>query len=263
MAVAIAVSIALHEILAAFVPPLVPRAADRRERVERVTLARIVRTPTPSPSPTPTPYHAIAAVRSNSVPTTAPIVVPRPAGKAARKEPIKHLGANRPKPPKTVNTKPIWDTVPLASGEGAGAGKGEGAGSLAAGTNGSGTGSAGSGAGGGGAPCGAVDFSSRGPATYNAQSGFYERTNVTAIVHYADGSSESVPLDWTWRFKSEDLDPFNPSSDAPMFFQFPPVAQRASEPPAVQYIMKNSKSYGGTKLNADCPNIPPPPTAHP
>ncbi|MDE2481693.1 MAG: hypothetical protein KGN02_05850 [bacterium] len=231
--------------------------------MERVTLARIERKPTPTPSPTPPPIHAISPVRSNSVPTTAPVVVPQPAGKAAHKETIKHLGANRVKPPKTLNTKPIWDTVAPTPGQGAGAGKGAGAGSLGEGTQGSGTGSTGTGAGGGGAPCGAVDFSARGPAVYNAKTGFFERSNVTAIVHYADGSSESVPLDWTWRFKTEEFDPFNPSSSAPMFFQFPPVAQRASEPPAVQYIMQNSKAYGGTKLNADCPNIPPPPTAHP
>ncbi len=189
--------------------------------------------------------------------------MPRAAGKAAQKQPIKHLGANRPKPPVTVHTSPSPAPAIPTPGEGAGAGKGAGAGSLGSGTNGSGTADAGTGAGSGGAPCGAVDFSARGPATFNAKTGFYERTNVTAIVHYADGTSQTVALDWTWRFKSEDLDPFNPNADAPMFFQFPPRSQRASEPPAVQYIMQNSKAYGGTRLRSDCPNIPPPPSAHP
>ncbi len=207
--------------------------------------------------------HAIAVSHADSVPTTAPVVVPRPAGKAAQKQAIKHAGADRPKPPRTVHTSPTPEPIVPTPGEGAGAGAGAGAGSLGNGTSGTGSGNAGRGAGGGGAPCGAVDFSARGPATFNAKTGFYERTNVMAIVHYADGSSETVALDWTWRFRSEDVDPFNPNADVPMFFQPPPPAQRANEPPAVQYIIKNSNAHGGTKLNADCPNIPPPPSPHP
>ncbi|HVA28304.1 MAG TPA: hypothetical protein VNF68_08995 [Candidatus Baltobacteraceae bacterium] len=183
-------------------------------------------------------------------------------GKAAPVEAIKRMGAPRPKPP-VIHTKPIWDVavVPTA-GQGAGAGKGADAGSLGNGTSGTGAGNQGSGAGGGGAPCGAVDISARGLAVFNSVTGFYERSNIVATVHYADGTSESIPLDWTWRFKSEDVDPFNPNSDAPMFFQFPPQAKRAGEPPAVQWIMKNTNTYGGTKLNDQCPNIPPPPTPH-
>jgi len=215
-----------------------------------VTIARVERQPTPSPSPTPPPVRTIV------------IAQPLARGKAAHVEAIKRMGAPRVQPPRVVHSKPIWDVVAATPGQGAGAGAGEGAGSLGNGTSGTGAGEQGSGAGGGGAPCGAVDFVAKGGANFNATTGFYERNNIVAVLHYADGTTESVPLDWTWRFKSEDLDPFNTRADAPMFFQFPPQSKRASEPPQVQWILKNTTSYGGTKLNDQCPNIPPPPTPH-
>lgn len=228
-------------------PSLAPQPSDVRETVEHVTIARVERKPSPKPTPTPHPLHTLVVAR------------PHAEGKAAHVETIKRMGAPRPKPPPVVHAKPIWDVAVATPGQGAGAGKGADAGSLGNGTNGSGADDQGSGSGAGGAPCGAVDISAKGVAAFNSTTGFYERNNIVATVHYADGSSESVPLDWTWRFKSEDMDPFA-TPDAPMFFQFPPAAQRASEPPAVQWIMKNTKSYGGTNLNDRCPNIPPPPT---
>lgn len=247
---AVACAIALHEIIAALLPSLAPRPSDVRETVEHVTIARVERTPTPTPRPTPTPppRHTIL------------IAQPHAEGKAARAAVVKRMGAPRVQPPKIVHAKPIWDIAVATPGQGAGAGAGEGAGNLGNGTNGTGAGESGSGAGGGGAPCGAVDFVAKGEAQFNAASGFYERDNIVAVLHYADGTSDSVPLDWAWRFKSEDLDPFNTRADAPMFFQFPPLSQRASEPPQVQWIMKNTTSFGGTKLNDQCANIPPPPT---
>jgi hypothetical protein len=250
----------LHEVVAGLLPGLTPATTQETERVERVSIVRIEkRLPTPTPSPSPTPAatpHAVAVARA-----VAPVLtpVPLPQGKSARVEPVKHLGAARPKPPRVHESKPIWD-VPTGA-QGAGAQKGAGAGSLAS-TNGagSGTGAQGNGEGGGGAPCGAVDFSVVGPAHYDPATGYYERNNVVAIVHFADGTAQRVALDWTWRYKTEADDPFNPAYDAPMFFQFPPAGKRASEPALVQYIMKYSTGFGTTKLNADCPNIPPAPS---
>ncbi|MEO9170712.1 MAG: hypothetical protein ABI282_07065, partial [Candidatus Baltobacteraceae bacterium] len=191
------------------------------------------------------------------VPSHAKVVVPAPAGKSAPKETIKRIGAAHPKPPHISLAKPIRDVPVTTGGQGAGAGNASGAGSVGSGGNGTGTGDSGNGAGGGGAPCGAVDFSSRGEAHYNAASGFYERESIVATVHFEDGSAQTVPLDWTWRFKSEEFDPFK-NPDAPTFFQFPPANQRANEPPLVQYIMKHSSAHGNTTLRGDCPNIPPP-----
>jgi hypothetical protein len=201
--------------------------------------------------------------------TPVPIPVVLPEGKAAKVEPVKHLGAARPKPPRIRETKPIWDTIPMGA-QGAGAQRGLGAGSLSErnGT-GTGTGAQGNGEGGGAAPCGAVDFSAIGPAQYNESTGFYERSNVVAIVHFADGTSQRITLDWTWRYKNEADDPFDPTSNAPMYFQFPPKDRRASEPPLVQYIMKYSTPNGTSTLQGDsgpvpqCPNIPPPPERAP
>lgn len=261
--VALACSIALHEIVAALIPAFLPSDVQH-EVVEHVTIARIQMAPTPSPTPRPTPKappHVVTVAKNNVTPTIAP-VVPRPEGKAAHKEAIKREAAPRPKPPRVIHATPIWQTVPTG-GQGAGAGAKSGAGSLGNGASGTGTGNQGSGAGGGGGPCGAVDFMSKGDATYNPDTGMYERDNVQAIVHYADGTAQTVDLDWTWRFKSRSDDPFNIHANAPMYFQFPPKAQRADEPPAVQYIMRYSSRAGHTLLNDTCPNIPAPPTPQP
>lgn len=228
---------------------------EQKEVVQKVAIIAVstpkpTPRPTPKPTPTPPPPHVLRVTP----------VVPLPQGKAAHKEAIKHLGAPRPKPPKLRHTKPIWDYYPMG-GHGAGAGKGAGAGSLGNGTNGTGTGTSGNGAG-GGAPCGAVDFTASGEPTYNPDTGMYERSNVKAIVHYQDGSSQTIDLDWTWHFRSRLDDPWV-NSRAPMLFQFPPASQRASEPDAVQYIMQYSRASGTTKLKEDCPNIPPPSTPGP
>jgi hypothetical protein len=103
--------------------------------------------------------------------------------------------------------------------------------------------------------CGAVDFMSRGLPVYNATTQVYERSNVAMIVHFADGTSQTTTLDWTWKYKGKDDDPFL-NAKAPMFFQFPPDTQRATEPELVQWVMSHSKPSGETTLNAACPGIP-------
>ncbi|MDP9111335.1 MAG: hypothetical protein M3M96_06865, partial [Candidatus Eremiobacteraeota bacterium] len=170
-----------------------------RETVEHFTIARIEHhsTPTPSPTPSPAPAHVVSRSHIVPVPSQAKIVVPAPVGKSAPKAIVKRIAAARPKPPHIVHAKPIWDIPVPTGGQGAGAGNASGAGSVGNGGIGSGAGDRGSGSGGGGAPCGAVDFSSRGEAHYNEASGFYERENISATVHFEDGSSQSVPLDWT------------------------------------------------------------------
>lgn len=257
--VALACSLALHEIIAGLIPPLLPRPEPEKETVQHVAIVqvRIAPTPTPTPRPSPSPPPLVSLAHNNAQPTIAP-PVPQPEGKAAHKEAIKREAAARPKPPPSVHATPIWQTVPTG-GQGAGAGSKSGAGSLGNGTSGNGTGVTGSGTGGGGGPCGAVDFVAKGDAAYDPQSGQYTRDNVKAIVHYADGSARTVDLDWTWHFRSESADPFK-NPDAPMYFQFPPAGQRGDEPPVVQYIMRYSSAKGKTLLNEACPNIPPPGT---
>jgi hypothetical protein len=271
--VAIACSLAIHEIVAWFITPIAPSTTPEPERPFHVTVARIERKPLPTPSPTPkpTPRPTPRVVMPSKIVASTPVPSPVPLteGKAAHKEPIKHHGAARPKPPHVRETKPIWDIVPMGA-QGAGAQRGSGAGSLSqrSGT-GTGTGAQGNGEGGGSAPCGAVDFSASGPAQLNPSTGYYERNNVVAIVHLADGTEQRVALDWTWRYRNEADDPFNPGSSAPMYFQFPPKNLRPGEPETVQYIMRYSAPNGTSILKGDvepvpeCPNIPPPPQRAP
>ena len=247
LAIAVVCALVLHALAVALIPRQSAIEAPKEAIVARVTLARIARTPTPRPSPTPTPlpHNVIAAV---------------PAGLHARVERVKHAGARRPTPPKIVYATP--DAAIPSGGQGAGAQHGTGAGSLSATTgNGSGTGQAGAGNGSGAQLCGAVDFEAIGEAKFNPDSGFYER-KIIATVYYADGSSEKIPLDWPWLYKSEADDPFN-SDTTYVPFQFPPIDQRASEPSAIQYIIAHTRSNGTTTLTDKCPNIPAPPSPGP
>lgn len=243
LAIAFAIAIALHEVAAVLIPRQPPTDTAEAPIVAHVTIARIVHTPTPEPSPTPTPPPVKILV---------PAVVA--AGLHARVEPIKRAGAKRPTPPKVHHATP--DVSIPTGGQGAGAQNGAGAGSLSN-VNGNGNGTGNAGNGNGAFPCGAVDFEARGNAVFNPDTSSYERSNIIAYVHYSDGSIERIPLDWTWRYKSEDDDPFNPASSAPMTFQFPPDDQRAGEPPQVQYIIRYSSKTGHTNLNDQCPNIAP------
>jgi hypothetical protein len=247
LTIAAASALVLHAIGLSLIPRQRVVEAPQEAIVARVTLARIAHTPTPRPSPTP-------------IPPPHKVVATLPAGAHARVERIKHIGARRPTPPKIVYATPVA-ALPTG-GQGAGAQNGAGAGSLSA-TNGTGNGigDAGAGNGSGATLCGAVDFESIGEAKYNPETGYYER-KITATVYYADGTAERIPLDWPFRYKSEADDPF--SSDAAyVAFQFPPDDQRASEPPAIQYIIAHTRPNGTTVLSDKCPNIPPAPSPGP
>jgi hypothetical protein len=243
LAIAFACAIALHEIAVAFIPRQRPIENQEEPLIARVTIARIVRTPTPAPTPTPTPVRLAVSQAT--------------AGLRARVEPVKHAGAKRPTPPKARYATP--DASIPTGGQAACAQHGQDAGSLSD-ASGNGNGSGNSGNGNGAALCGAVDFESTGLAKYDAASGDYERSNIIATVYYADGSSERIPLDWIWRYTSENNDPFADVS-LPMLFQFPPKEQRANEPPIILYIMAHTTADGRTRLNDRCPNIPPPPAS--
>lgn len=245
LAIAFACALALHEVAVSLIPAPKPITTQDEPIVARVTIARILRTP--RPSPTPAPLHRLTTSQA-------------PAGAHARIERVKAAGARRPTPPKVVYATP--DVSIPTGGQGAGAQNGQDSGSLSdVNGNGNGAGDAGNGSGNASAPCGAVDFESTGQARYDAQTGDYERNNILATVYYTDGSSERIPLDWTWHYKSEDVDPF--ASSSPMLFQFPPLQQRPTEPPPIQYIIAHTTADGRTRLNDHCPNIPPPPSASP
>lgn len=235
-----------------FFPRLAPSKPSAETIVAHVTIARIERTPKPSPTPSPKPTPTPRPIR-----TFAPALVA--AGKHARIEPIKHVGAKRPTPPKAVEATP--DASVPTGAQGAGAQNGADAGSVSN-VNGNGNGTANAGNGNGASICGAVDFESSSVPTYNPQTGYWDHSGIVAVVYYSDGTSQRIPLNWTWHYKNEADDPLRPGSNAPMLFQFPPLDQRASEPPPIQYIMAHTTPLGRTRL-LDCSNIPPPATPQP
>src|SRR6185312_9633172 len=90
--VAIACSIALHEIVAGLIPPSLKTATDQKVIVEHVTIAKLIK-PTPSPIPKPTPKVTPRVISLNEN-----------EGKQAIKEPIKRNAENMVVPPKTIHT---------------------------------------------------------------------------------------------------------------------------------------------------------------
>ncbi len=104
-------------------------------------------------------------------------------------------------------------------------------------------------------PCGFVTFSDPHGSHFDAQTrGFW--VDIRMSVHFADGSSQSVILDYPWYYASEAA---NPWSDAnlrdpsfPTRFQTPPPSKVGGEPPLVQYVVAHSTPDGMTLLR-DCP----------
>lgn len=145
--------------------------------------------------------------------------------------------------------------IPVGA-QGAGAGNRSGAGSLGNGSGGNGTGASGngSGAGGGTEPCGYVEFSDpNGTRADPATGGFY--VDVSMSVHFPDGRSESLMLDYPWYYRTAQANPWSRQNvgdpDFSTTFQFPPADKRAGEPPLVQYVIAHTTSDGYTRLK-DC-----------
>lgn len=231
MIVSFAVAIAFLEIACALLPPY---ATQTRETVAaRVTILREVRravpTPTPVPLRTPVPVKRVAptqhqaAVIAPSASHRSPKAVPHHLA------PVTHARSNRP----------IWDVAGGQTG------------------NGPGTGVSGAGQGGDRAaqqPCGAVDFDSAPVFTRDPQTGLYVYNDIKMSVHFPDGTTQTIRLDWPWHYKNPQMDPFK-QPDAPLWLQFPPKAMRAQEPPLVQYVMAHTTPEGSTELG-ECPGTP-------
>ncbi len=243
MVMAVAIAIALHEIIAGLFPSWPQPQPERVAHVEVADITRATPTPRPSPSPTPPPP-----------PTPAPARSIDPAAQSHR-ETIVRQGAARPKAVTIYHSKPVWD-VPRVGGQGAGEGHKSGAGSTGSG-NANGTGSGGAGNGTGTVPCGYVEFQPvpQEAPKYDRATGFFVYDNIKMTVHMPGGDVQDVALDWAWRYKREDGDPFT-HPDAPMLFEFPPQEQRASEPALVQYVMQHTSPEGFTTLE-DCPSAAP------
>ncbi len=246
--IALAIAIAVHEIVAGVFPWQHRPSATTREIVTIARITRIAHRPKPTPKPTPTPIirkHVISQSRVRPV-----IVNP---GNPAPREQIVRRSAARPIARTQYHRAPAQVHVRMAA-QAAGTGSGNAAsGSIGAGGNGSGQNGSGNGSGGapaGQEPCGAVYFEPRTNQTIDPATGRVWEY-LTMIVHFPDGSQENVDLDYPFYYPSQSQDPFNVGSNAPATFQFPPSAQRGSEPAIVQYVMRHTRPDGYTRLR-DC-----------
>jgi hypothetical protein len=243
LALALALSIVVHELIAAFVPGMPGSPPPPPRTPLRVTLLRVERRP--PPTPTPRPLHRLG---------TAPHPVPLPEGASAPRAVHRRVAAAPPKPPHVERPRAAWRAV--LGGSGAGAGTRSGAGSPASGGAGSGAGAAGTGGGGtaGSEPCGYVEFQNVGAPRPNPAGGWDVTIEMT--VHFPDGRAASTVLDYPWHYATEAADPWSPQNradpDTPVTMQTPPPSLRASEPPLVQYVLAHTTPQGYTLLKP-CP----------
>lgn len=119
-----------------------------------------------------------------------------------------------------------------------------------AGTNGNGIGAAN-----GDEPCGFVTFSDPHGSHYDPRTrGFW--VDIRMSVHFADGSSQSMLLDYPWYYPGEAANPWSDRNvkdpNFPMRFQPPPSGKAPDEPQLVRYVVEHSTAEGLTLLR-DCP----------
>ncbi len=152
--------------------------------------------------------------------------------------------------------KPAWASAIHGTEVAANAGLG------ASSSQGSGSGSgAGPDAANGEEPCGFVTFSDPHGSRFDPQTrGFW--VDVKMSVHFADGSMQSLLLDYPWYYTSEAVNPWSDQNlrdpNFPTRFQPPPSDKLAGEPPVVRYVIAHSTPEGMTLLR-DCPVAAPAP----
>lgn len=245
----IALAIALEEIIAAVVPAhLTPPA--QTERVVTTSVQIVRTTPTPKPTPLPVVHARKVAQTQRQATTVSPAAPSKP-------QHIRRVASA----PSVAHVHPHPHLVPIKTG-------GHGASTSVAkaltggvGNGQTGSGVSGSGAGTGGAaaahePCGEVDFQpTSNPIVDPATGRIWEHMEM--MVHFPDGSVQSVPLDYPWYYPSREQDPFMPgNASVPATFQPPPPDQRANQPPLVAYVIAHSTPDGYTLLR-DCPGAAP------
>jgi hypothetical protein len=253
LAFAALAALALHALVASLLPRQ-PTARDK-ETIAPVTLARIQPRPTPTPQPSPTPTPP-----PHASPQPAPVAIAATASPAPRSSVMAvaapKSGSLRPLVRSLAHSRPVWDAP--AGGQGAGSGSHAGAGGNAGSGNGGGTG--GNGTGGGAQPCGFVTFSDPNGSRFDKTTGgFY--VDISMTVHYSNGGTSSVTLDYPWFYASESANPWsNRNRDDPNFpttFQQPPPEKRDAEPALVRYVIAHTSADGYTLLK-DCPPSPSP-----
>lgn len=242
---AFAISIALHEIAAGTIP-LDRSQPALRETVASARVVRITLHATPRPTATPAPRPIVTPRPVLATPTRVPFTpLARAASHPHHRTLVIHATHLQP------NARPVWDTAARGPSNGAVAAAG-----LAAGPGtGAGVQGNGSTAASGEPPCGFVTFSDPHGSRFDTQTrGFW--VDIRMSVHFADGSSQSMMLDYPWYYSSEAANPWSAQNlkdlNFPTRFQPPPAERTSSEPPLVKYVAQHSTADGMTLLR-DCP----------
>jgi hypothetical protein len=263
MVVAVALAIAIHEVLLG----LVHGPARSNDTESEAQTTRIVfETPRPTPTPHPTPKPT-ATPHPTQPPTPEPRITPPPrstpapvqqvAGRAKGRPARRHGGGAH----KAI-AKAATGTYanPKAAGAGTGTSTGHGSGNqpgTGGGLGGNGNGDAGNGNGAFNAnsPCGFVDFRPHGAPRYS--NGTATET-IRATVTFPDGHTETAEFPYKWIYPNgEQSDPWSDTNlkkpDSPINLQMPPPGSDInSYPPLIQYIIRHSDAGGFTDLPA-CP----------
>ncbi len=237
--VAIAISFALHEVFAALVPAQLAHTKASREVVTHAQLLRVTRRPAATPPP------------------VRPVVRPAPLHARARRAlPRGQINRARPKAISLAHARPI-SSAALAAPSGAGLATRAGSGR---GVNGSASTTENGGPAAGAEPCGVVTFSDPHGSQFDQRTrGFW--VDIRMSVRFADGSSQSMILDYPWYYPTEAANPWSDQNlKDPNFlprFQSPPPDKAGSEPALVKYVAEHSTSDGLTLLR-ECPTPAPP-----
>jgi len=247
LVVAFSVALALIEIVAMAIP--LHTYTLQTESVARITIAKLTRIEhrvKPTPRPTPKPIVHVKAVAETHV---QPKVV-NPAAPSQQHH-IRRIASARPLTHTRFHSRVATTHVPTG-GHGTGTSTTANAETGGIGPGGNGTGESGTGTGTGGAPaaqvpCGYVDFSPNGKPTTDPKTGRVWEY-VAIVVHFPDGSEQSVDLDYPFYYQSEAQDPFI-HENIPATFQFPPPNQAPNEPPLVQYVIQHTTADGYTLLH--------------
>lgn len=250
LVLAFAISIALHEVIAGLIPPGLAQSSASREVVKRTTIARLAIRRVPAPMSSLRPAIVVKRVR--------PLTVARPSGqrnltdRAVIRVASAASAASRERLVQASRARPVWDAAAVATKAGSGAASLAGTGNRSNGASPSGerTGEIN-----GDAPCGYVIFSNPHGSQYDTSTrGFY--VDIRMSVRFADGTTESMILDYPWYYPSEAANPWSDQNvrdpNFPMRFQQPPPGKVPGEPPLVQYVMAHSTADGLTLLH-DCP----------
>ena len=250
--IAFAASIALHEIVAGVIPRSPATTPPQREIVTRVQIlpvSHVVSEPTPRP-------QLSAALSSVSQPShrTRVIAATVEGRKGGRRAPM----TLRPAMAQHYGAKPVWDVAGGSTAHFVAAqiGNSNGSGNAAGSGSGNGTTGTGDSVATGTEPCGFVEFSDPHGSSFDARTrGFY--VDIRIRVHFADGTSQSLVLDYPWYYSSEADNPWSDRNlrdpNFPTRFQPPPQSKLENEPELVRYVMAHSTADGITLLR-DCPN---------